>query len=612
MTCGITGPAKFTEISAHYRILVSKVLGLSDEEKNSRDPNFMFVPVRWNDLKMYISSNWVWPDTMIVPEEGGSIKNNIPPSGTINYYYSGNIWIADSTTSEEGTFLGLKLDKGLKWEGIGKDRSTYLIDPQKLGISKLKIANQFSEEIADQYSKEKVYKISIILDGEIIDTQEIPVKPWELGDYTNNLDISDLNTGEHKLMIRVDEKHLQTNSYVLCDLVEIPPFEVKSNSKLGMVEGGKGKVLERSGQITSVIWPTKDTYNHTEPIPVNINFTNTGSQAQSFWIGYSVQDSTGNWWDAPTRQAAATKPGESGSLELEWKPPEDAPQGAYTAKVALWEGSNFDTGLMEGEFDSRTKDNAFQLNPVQAINVPQDLATSESNNNLSALVLLLKGKEPFDQGKYEEALQIFDKAIELDPNLALAWGLKGYALLAQAKYDEALQAANKTLELNSSLAEAWALKGMVLSILGKNSEAEAAASRAKELGYSKEILINNENAPRRPDSKPLDLERITIKDFVGAWINEDTSTLPKIDITQDGENLDIRTWGACAPTYCDQGSVKVHYDGNSIKYTRSTSFKDVTNELDLLPDGRLHLHTVNVFTDGRDDWIKDCYYYKLD
>ena len=121
-----------------------------------------------------------------------------------------------------------------------------------------------------------------------------------------------------------------------------------------------------SGQITDVIWPTNETYIHTESIPVNVNFTNTGSEEHSFWVGYSVQDSSGKWRDAPPQQATTVaQPGENGSLELKWQPPENASVGTYNATVALWEGQNSDTGLMEGEFDRKTKDNAFQLNPVQ-------------------------------------------------------------------------------------------------------------------------------------------------------------------------------------------------------------------------------------------------------
>jgi hypothetical protein len=130
------------------------------------------------------------------------------------------------------------------------------------------------------------------------------------------------------------------------------------------VESGEN-VPEKYGQITAVNWTTKDTYDRSEPVPVKVDFKNTGSNPRSFWVGYSVQDSTGKWWDVPAQQTTAIQAGESGTLELQWQPPEVAPDGAYNTRVALWNEQNSTTGLMEGEFDSRTRENAFQLNPLQ-------------------------------------------------------------------------------------------------------------------------------------------------------------------------------------------------------------------------------------------------------
>jgi tetratricopeptide (TPR) repeat protein len=44
------------------------------------------------------------------------------------------------------------------------------------------------------------------------------------------------------------------------------------------------------------------------------------------------------------------------------------------------------------------------------------------------------------QGKYDEAIQAFDKAIELNPDDPNTWFNKGIALLKQSKYDEAIKA----------------------------------------------------------------------------------------------------------------------------------------------------------------------------
>ena len=124
-------------------------------------------------------------------------------------------------------------------------------------------------------------------------------------------------------------------------------------------------------KITDVIWPIKDAYDHTDLVPVDVDFMNRGSEPYSFWVGLSVQDTSGKWWDAPAQQTATIQPGESGSIQLQWQPPEMAPEGAYNAKVALWDDKNYDTDLMEGEFDSKTKDNAFQLNPTNTSNAIQ-------------------------------------------------------------------------------------------------------------------------------------------------------------------------------------------------------------------------------------------------
>jgi hypothetical protein len=178
-----------------------------------------------------------------------------------------------------------------------------------------------------------------------------------------------------------------------CDTNDDPasPFEIKPNEITGeaLIEvppEGENKITEPTvvgGRITNVVWPTEDTYNHTEPIPVDVNFMNMRSEAHSFWVGFSVQDSTGKWWDAPAQQTATIQPGESSTLQLQWQPPEAAPDGAYNTKVALWNGQkSITTGLMESEFDSRMKNNAFQLNPIQAFDVIQIEALGGWNRTL--------------------------------------------------------------------------------------------------------------------------------------------------------------------------------------------------------------------------------------
>jgi tetratricopeptide (TPR) repeat protein len=95
--------------------------------------------------------------------------------------------------------------------------------------------------------------------------------------------------------------------------------------------------------------------------------------------------------------------------------------------------------------------------------------------------LINKGNALYLQGKYEEAIQAYDIAIELDPKYAEAWYNKGNALRNQGRYNEAIQAYNTTIEINSRHAGAWNNKGLALKNQGKYEEAIQAYDIAIQL-----------------------------------------------------------------------------------------------------------------------------------
>lgn len=63
--------------------------------------------------------------------------------------------------------------------------------------------------------------------------------------------------------------------------------------------------------------------------------------------------------------------------------------------------------------------------------------------------------------KYEEAIPDFDKAIQLNPNFAEAWGLRGAVKAQLQRYEEAILDYDKAIELKPYFAEAWGLRGMI-------------------------------------------------------------------------------------------------------------------------------------------------------
>lgn len=97
-------------------------------------------------------------------------------------------------------------------------------------------------------------------------------------------------------------------------------------------------------------------------------------------------------------------------------------------------------------------------------------------------------KEGFNlsaNGSYEEALQAYDKSIQIDPNNELAWINKANILLglnrtdeATNAYQKALDITNKTLEADPKNATMWSAKGLLLHNIGNSEEAVKAFDSA--------------------------------------------------------------------------------------------------------------------------------------
>ena len=62
--------------------------------------------------------------------------------------------------------------------------------------------------------------------------------------------------------------------------------------------------------------------------------------------------------------------------------------------------------------------------------------------------LLKMGKKQLEDGQYDDALNLFQKAILLNQNDPDLWNLKGIALRSLGRYNEAIECFNKSLEID--------------------------------------------------------------------------------------------------------------------------------------------------------------------
>jgi len=111
----------------------------------------------------------------------------------------------------------------------------------------------------------------------------------------------------------------------------------------------------------------------------------------------------------------------------------------------------------------------------------RDIKANSELANVNAMDWVNQGLTLYNQEKYDEAIQAYDKAIELDPNYAAPWNNKGIALGILGKYDEALVCFDEAIRLDPKYAEAWYNKGVVLEVQGKYDEALVCFDEAVQL-----------------------------------------------------------------------------------------------------------------------------------
>jgi tetratricopeptide (TPR) repeat protein len=85
--------------------------------------------------------------------------------------------------------------------------------------------------------------------------------------------------------------------------------------------------------------------------------------------------------------------------------------------------------------------------------------------------------------RYNEAIKAYDMSNVQHPS-KISWVDKGNALYQLGKYNESSQAYNKAIDIDPEYALAWYNKGIALNKFNRTADADAAFAKAKELGYT--------------------------------------------------------------------------------------------------------------------------------
>jgi tetratricopeptide (TPR) repeat protein len=103
----------------------------------------------------------------------------------------------------------------------------------------------------------------------------------------------------------------------------------------------------------------------------------------------------------------------------------------------------------------------------------------------------LKGHALFNLGKFQEAIECFDKTHKTNPGDLVAWNNKGLAYYKLGNYQKALGCFNTVLDIDSRDSYAWTNKGLALAGLGKYQESLGCYEKALEVNPRDSVAWSN-------------------------------------------------------------------------------------------------------------------------
>ena len=124
-----------------------------------------------------------------------------------------------------------------------------------------------------------------------------------------------------------------------------------------------------------------------------------------------------------------------------------------------------------------------------SLNSPSS-SSSSMINSTQVETLYNTANNFYDNQKYEEALQFYDKVLAIDPSSVNALNSKGLALDHLQRYDEAVQTFDKALSINPSSVNALNNKGLALEHLQRYDEALQFYDKALSLDPSSIQALN--------------------------------------------------------------------------------------------------------------------------
>jgi len=132
-------------------------------------------------------------------------------------------------------------------------------------------------------------------------------------------------------------------------------------------------------------------------------------------------------------------------------------------------------GVIGGEYRGRTEQRA----EMPAVGEKTAEFWNDKGVNLRSL------------GRYQEAIECYDKALQIDPRNADAWNSRGNSLNCLGRYHEAIECLDKALEISPRFTLAWTNKAVSLGLLGRHHEAIECLDKALQIDPRHAVAWSN-------------------------------------------------------------------------------------------------------------------------
>ena len=138
--------------------------------------------------------------------------------------------------------------------------------------------------------------------------------------------------------------------------------------------------------------------------------------------------------------------------------------------------------------------------------------------------LIDEGEALSMSGQYKEALEIFNKALEIDPENMVVLSNKGFVLLELGNYQEALDFFNKVLEIDPKDIDVLSSKGKALSMSGQYKEALEIFDEILEIDPKNECVLKNKSLALFKLGKDNTNQQVALTESNETYLFFDTET----------------------------------------------------------------------------------------